>query len=55
MNIQQYINNLTDQEFEELCTEYLKLHYKNKNIAIHGTRLRKDGGKDIVGTACDVP
>lgn len=55
MNIQQYINNLTDQEIEELCTEYLKLHYKNKNIAIHGTRLRKDGGKDIVGTACDVP
>ena len=55
MNIQQYINNLTDQEFEELCTEYLKLHYKNKNINIHGTRLKKDGGKDIVGTACDVP
>ena len=55
MNIQQYINNLTDQEFEELCTEYLKLHYKNKNINIHGTRLKKDGGKDIVGTASDVP
>ena len=55
MNIQQYINNLTDQEFEELCTEYLKLHYKNKNITIHGTRLKKDGGKDIVGTASDVP
>lgn len=55
MNIQQYINNLTDQEFEKLCTEYLQLHYKNKNITIHGTRLKKDGGKDIVGTACDVP
>lgn len=55
MNIPQYIRSLTDQEFEELCTEYLKLHYKNKNISIHGTRLKKDGGKDIVGTARDVP
>ena len=55
MNIQQYVNDLTDQEFEELCTEYLKLHYKNKNITVHGTRLKKDGGKDIVGTTQDVP
>ena len=55
MNIQQYIHSLTDEEFEQLCTEYLTLHYKNKNITIHGTRLKKDGGKDIVGTACDVP
>ena len=55
MNIQQYIHSLTDEEFEQLCTEYLTLHYKNKNITIHGTRLKKDGGKDIVGTAQDVP
>ena len=55
MNIQKYIHSLTDEEFEQLCTEYLTLHYKNKNITIHGTRLKKDGGKDIVGTAQDVP
>ena len=55
MNIQQYIHSLTDEEFEQLSTEYLTLHYKNKNITIHGTRLKKDGGKDIVGTAQDVP
>lgn len=53
--MQQYISNLNDKEFEELCTEYLKLYYKNKNISIHGTKLKKDGGKDIVGTALDVP
>ena len=46
MNIQQYIHSLTDEEFEQLCTEYLTLHYKNKNITIHGTRLKKDGGKE---------
>ena len=30
MNIQQYIHSLTDEEFEQLCTEYLTFHYKNK-------------------------
>ena len=32
MNIQQYIHSLTDEEFEQLCTEYLTLHYKNKMV-----------------------
>lgn len=55
MNLQEYIFSLTDAEFEELCTEYLQWIYQNKRINIHGTRLRKDGGKDAVGKAKDVP
>ena len=55
MDIKEYINKLTDTEFEELCTEYLKIRFKDKNIQVHGTRLKKDGGKDVIGKSKDVP
>ena len=55
MNIKEYVENLDEMQFEELCTEYLQWLYKGKKIQIHGTRLRKDGGKDAVGIAEEVP
>lgn len=55
MNIKEYVENLDEIQFEELCTEYLRWLYKGKKIQIHGTRLRKDGGKDAVGIAEEVP
>lgn len=55
MDIKEYINKLTDTEFEELCTEYLKIRFKGKNIQVHGTRLKKDGGKDVVAKSKELP
>ena len=55
MNIKEYVENLNEIQFEELCTEYLQWLYRGKKIQIHGTRLRKDGGKDAVGIAEEVP
>ena len=55
MEIKDYVEKLTSEEFEDLCTEYMEYIYKGKNIIVHGTRYRKDGGKDIEAHAKDVP
>lgn len=53
--IEEYVNRLTPAEFEELCAEYIRWIYRDKKITVHGTRLNKDGGKDIEASAVEVP
>ena len=54
MDIKDYLNSLTAQQFEEICVELLR-YMKPNTYKIVGTRYVKDGGKDIVGTVDDVP
>ena len=54
MDIAEYINKLTSEQFEAICVELLRA-IKPNVYRIVGTRYVKDGGKDIVGTVAEVP
>lgn len=52
LDIEEYINNISPEKFEELCISYLR-YLKGTKFKIKGTRYCKDGGKDITGVAED--
>lgn len=54
MNIKEYLDIISPEEFEKICCEYL-VKTKSNKIKIVNTRFVKDGGKDILGIAEDVP
>ena len=54
LDISEHINNLTSEQFEQVCINLLK-KIKPTPFKITGTRYVKDGGKDIIGTVDDVP